>query len=94
MQGALSVQYHNRRDPGKRKHVAPVSFQIASNRNGDPPSPGSFFPAAFLPVIGGPEPAGIPQCLPQQVVDLSVDAAQFVVGPAPQGIQDSRIGTQ
>jgi hypothetical protein len=39
-------------------------------------------------------PTGVPQCAAQDHLDLTVDAAQLVVGPAGQRVVDGRIDPQ
>ena len=40
------------------------------------------------------QPSGVAECLPQQVIDLAIDAAQFVVCPASQCLKYARIRSQ
>jgi len=40
------------------------------------------------------QPSGVAERLPQQVIDLAIDAAQFVVCPASQCLKYARIRSQ
>ena len=53
-----------------------------------------LFPGTLFLVFGRTESASTLKSLPEQIVNLSVDAAQFVIRPLPQGIKYTRIGTQ